>query len=724
MKAPSRIALHDMPSGVKQGESFHIKWKEKYTKAHASEGQVRKWFLGTSTLMGMGIFCGPVSGVEIDGVMYALEVTEGDDAETVQKFEALMQEWGFGALLAQLPKERTPRLGAHFPYLTPVVEGNQPLARRKIGVDDKGKDLLQVLIETRGEGGVIVTSPTPAGIHPTVPERGYEMIRGSWEKLPIISAEAREQIFACARALNEYFEEDRVDRESEQDRKARIGTYAADTPLGDYQARATTASIKDLLERHDYTAVGQIRNGRIYMVRPGKDNKAGHSATLGFAGPGVLHVYSTSDGVFEANKSYSPMYIYTYLEHRGDWKAAQKALAAEGYGRSFAEFSPHTSTTLNSEKPQLPQDESDTQNTKGVLLYNADGKPVIRLTTNLSAMVNALQDTILALPDGPRLFQRARQLCILGRGIKPPKWLRRPADAPVILPILPAYLRELATESAIFQKFDKRGQKWEVVLPPMWLIDTLSSRPNWLFPTLEGIACAPTMRPDGSMLATSGYDPDTGLYLDLNGTQYPSLPNHPTLDDARTAIGHLQEPFRDFPFAAPCHFSATLSGTFSMIVRYAIQGNVPMHAARATTRGSGKGLLIDTIHIIATGRQAPRWAQTMDEEEERKRLLTIALAGDAAVHIDNVTAPLGSASLDLALTAPTFSDRILGTQQSREAPMHAVFLLPEITCHFKGIWLVAWCLSTLTRKRSARKNVMIFGIARCCRGFSRSVLCS
>jgi hypothetical protein len=44
MKGPSLVAPQDMPSGVKQGESFHIKWKEKYTQARASQEQVRKWF--------------------------------------------------------------------------------------------------------------------------------------------------------------------------------------------------------------------------------------------------------------------------------------------------------------------------------------------------------------------------------------------------------------------------------------------------------------------------------------------------------------------------------------------------------------------------------------------------------------------------------------------------------------------------------------------------------
>jgi Bifunctional DNA primase/polymerase, N-terminal len=242
MKGPSLVQQRDSVKRT-QGESFNIRWKHTYAITRAATSEIRRWFAGPQ-LMGCGIFCGPVSGTTIHGVVYSVEVTECDDAETLQKFETLMREWGFGALLAQLPKELTPRLGAHFPYLTPVVEGNQHLARRKIGEDEKGKDILQVLIETRGEGGFIVTSPTPPGIHPTVPQRGYEMERGSWEELPIISADARNQIFACARALNEYFEEEHTDRESETQRKARIGTYPVDTPLGDYQARATTEGMK------------------------------------------------------------------------------------------------------------------------------------------------------------------------------------------------------------------------------------------------------------------------------------------------------------------------------------------------------------------------------------------------------------------------------------------------------------------------------------------------
>lgn len=64
----------------------------------------------------------------------------------------------------------------------------------------------------------------------------------------------------------------------------------------------------------------------------------------------------------------------------------------------------------------------------------------------------------------------------------------------------------------------------------------------------------------------------------------------------------------------------------------------------------------------------------VDPDEERKRLLTIALAGYPAIHIDNVKHPLGSPALDFALTATIFSDRILGQTGDVEAPLNLVWL--------------------------------------------------
>lgn len=312
------------------------------------------------------------------------------------------------------------------------------------------------------------------------------------------------------------------------------------------------------------------------------------------------------------------------------------------------------------------------------------GKPVIRITTDMPRVVNATQQAIVDLPGAPHLFQRARQLVIMARGIAPPKWLQRPKDTPVIVPASPARLRELACEGADWQKYDKRGKRWEPALPPPWVIETLCARPSWPFLPLEGIVCAPTLRPDGSILDIPGYDVSTGLYYDHNGTQFPPIPDTPSQADAQQARDALAEVFQDFPFRESHDRAATLASQLTAIARSAIQGNVPLVAVDSTTPGSGKGLLVDAIALTATGRLAARWAPVLDEDEERKRLITLALAGDPLILIDNVTAPLGSAALDGALTAGSIADRLLGTQERIEAPMTACFFATGNGLTFKG----------------------------------------
>ena len=126
------------------------------------------------------------------------------------------------------------------------------------------------------------------------------------------------------------------------------------------------------------------------------------------------------------------------------------------------------------------------------------------------------------------------------------------------------------------------------------------------------------------------------------------------------------EVFVDFPFQHAYHRSAALAAVLSLVGRYAIHGNVPLFAVSASTRGAGKGKLVDAISLIATGRTAPLWPETTDDEEERKRILTLAMEGDTLVLLDNITQPLGSPALDAALTSPTFKDRVLGKNQSKE----------------------------------------------------------
>jgi hypothetical protein len=455
------------------------------------------------------------------------------------------------------------------------------------------------------------------------------------------------------------------------------------SPGDDFNQRATADDLRAILTRHGWTVV-EHRNGIDYLRRPGKTGRS-YSATLGAVAPNVFYVFTTNGQPFTAHHGYKPFSVYGLLDHGGDFTAAAKALAGAGYGaqRDDDYFANH-----DGHAPDVDVDDWD-QSSSG----NGAGPPpptpphqipTITISTQMTAVVNHMQAAIRRHPRGPFLYQRARQLSMITRGAKPPRWLDRAPDAPIIHPADKAYIRELAAFTATWKKWDARKEADVDALPPPWAIETLMARPRWSFPPLEGIICAPTLRPDGSILDTPGYDQETGLYLYLDHVQFPPLLHHPMIDDARLCVQLLCEVVTDFPFLAEHHKSAALAAVLSLVARFTIQGKVPFFAVRSTTRGAGKGLLIDAISVIATGRHAPRWAQTLDEEEERKRLITIAMSGDAVLHIDNITHPLGSGPLDMAMTAEAITERIMATHTERTAPIKAVFFGSGNNMVFQG----------------------------------------
>jgi hypothetical protein len=50
------------------------------------------------------------------------------------------------------------------------------------------------------------------------------------------------------------------------------------------------------------------------------------------------------------------------------------------------------------------------------------------------------------------------------------------------------------------------GPVAEHILPPDWVTKTIVERGSWPFPALEGIVEIPTIRADGTVLESSGYD--------------------------------------------------------------------------------------------------------------------------------------------------------------------------------------------------------------------------
>jgi hypothetical protein len=232
-------------------------------------------------------------------------------------------------------------------------------------------------------------------------------------------------------------------------------------------------------------------------------------------------------------------------------------------------------------------------------------------------------------------------------------------------------LREDASTAAAFEKFDARADGMVTTDPPMPIIQTLQQRGGRLrFRVLAGIIHAPTMRADGSLLTTAGYDKATGLLFDPLGVNFPSIPDRPTRDDAMKALADLLYLVKDFPFVTPAHRAVALSAILTAMIRRSLP-TAPFHAFSAPIRGSGKSKLVDIASVIATGEEAPVISAGGDDVELEKRLVASLLAGSPIIAIDNASRPIGGDLLCQMMTQAMVRPRILGKSETPTCPTGA-----------------------------------------------------
>ncbi len=285
-------------------------------------------------------------------------------------------------------------------------------------------------------------------------------------------------------------------------------------------------------------------------------------------------------------------------------------------------------------------------------------------------------ETIAALSARDDLYQRGGVLVEVREAPDPPPCIVRPEGGVRAVQIPKPRLRELISDSAIFTTEISNGEATETVSVkvPAQTVDQVEARGQWHgIKPLEGVVATPQFLLDGSILSTPGYDGRSGLYM-ASECQFPEVPAKPTRDDAIRARNELLEVITDFPInevGQAAWASVVLTGAS----RHAIDGPTPLFAFDANVRGSGKSLSADAVGIIHTGRQLPRTTAAGDDDEFRKRITAILLAGDPLVLIDNAAGVLGCASLDALLTSTTWTDRLLGkTEMTKVLPARSIWI--------------------------------------------------
>ncbi|MGW0537842.1 phage/plasmid primase, P4 family [Streptomyces sp. NPDC003032] len=307
-------------------------WKAAQAE-RADESVLHAWF--ASGHPGLGIILGAVSG--------GLEMLEFEGRAIEEKvheaFGEIVEASGLGDIWDAIKRgycERTPSGGYHLIYRVtdgPVL-ANTRLARRpstdaELAATPGARH--QVLIETRGEGGFVVTAPSHGPVHET--GHPWELLAGGPDTIATITADERDALFTIARMLDQTPQAEEPPAPAAPTDEAAaflFGSAPAEgglSPLDDFEQRTQWA---DILKPHGWQLL--ITHGHTsYWRRPGKT--VGVSATTGHATDrDRLYVFTTSTE-FDAERPYTKPGAYALLEHGGDHSAAAKELRRRGYGQ-------------------------------------------------------------------------------------------------------------------------------------------------------------------------------------------------------------------------------------------------------------------------------------------------------------------------------------------------------------------------------------------------------
>jgi len=299
---------------------------------------------------------------------------------------------------------------------------------------------------------------------------------------------------------------------------------------------------------------------------------------------------------------------------------------------------------------------------------------------------HTIENTVSKLGTIPDVYQRNGQLVTIRRLERPKGVIQRDPNAPVIVALPEVGLLELLSANVEFQyrkttkasvEDDDLLAEWVRGSVPKRLPALILDRGNYPgVRPLEGITESPVLRADGTILTTPGFDEATGLFY-APGPDLESLrvPENQTQHDAKASLERLRKIFADFPYATPADQVAIVAALLTLFARPAMRGPAPMFVLTANVRGAGKTLEADVISTIFFGHNAPRATYVHDEAETRKRITSIAKDGDLLVLFDNAVGKVGNPALDAALTAATWVDRRLGTNDTIRAPLLATFFL-------------------------------------------------
>jgi putative DNA primase/helicase len=211
---------------------------------------------------------------------------------------------------------------------------------------------------------------------------------------------------------------------------------------------------------------------------------------------------------------------------------------------------------------------------------------------------------------------------------------------------------------------------------------------KWALKPLRGITTSPILKHDGSIRSAQGYDAESNLWC--HNIPELNIPERPTEADAMAALRRLRQFFKTFPFAdgvrlpdqsgievinIECPPGLDESNFLAALLTAAARPSLTLapaflcDAPNFSGSGTGKGMLVQAICIIASGSNPSAFTSGHNKEEFDKRLTSALIEARPAVFLDNFNASeLKSDILASVLTQSPAMVRIMG--QTKMVPLY------------------------------------------------------
>lgn len=326
---------------------------------------------------------------------------------------------------------------------------------------------------------------------------------------------------------------------------------------------------------------------------------------------------------------------------------------------------------------ELPPDGTDPER---LPVINVNGRQLLDIVGDAWSALRASRF-------GPRLFRYGQDLVLVPEG--------SPAGVAVLQTVDLSIICAVLNRSATWVRQDEEGVYAARV--PVDAARDMLALPEPGLRVLDAVVHLPVLCRDGRLVARAGYEPETRIYHFADprvAETAERIPAAPSAEDRRLALAFLcEELLGDFPFANASDRAHALAALVLPAVRHFFRGPTPLHIVEAPSEGTGKGLLADVVHLVATGSLAQPMTLPTAEEEVRKKITASLQTAPIIVLLDNIGHVLDSASLAAVLTCETWSDRFLG--QTR-----------MVTVPNRALWLATANNPTLSRE-NARRSVRI-----------------